>query len=91
MDAGLPLSFMNLIETSPAQLRLNPKACSYVSNGEVMATATRLVQSEELDLQKRSSTSRHFDEELRQRQRVAGQDEAVQALVDLYQDGGKKA
>jgi ATP-dependent Clp protease ATP-binding subunit ClpB len=48
-----------------------------------MATATRLVQSEELDLQKRSSTSRHFEEELRQR--VVGQDEAVQALVDLYQ------
>jgi ATP-dependent Clp protease ATP-binding subunit ClpB len=48
-----------------------------------MATGTRLVQSEELDLQKRSSTSRHFEEELRQR--VVGQDEAVQALVDLYQ------
>jgi ATP-dependent Clp protease ATP-binding subunit ClpA len=48
-----------------------------------MATATRLVQSEELDLQKRSSTLRHFEEELRQR--VVGQDEAVQAIVDLYQ------
>jgi ATP-dependent Clp protease ATP-binding subunit ClpA len=48
-----------------------------------MATATRLVQSEELDPQKRGSTSRHFEEELRQR--VVGQDEAVQALVDLYQ------
>ena len=48
-----------------------------------MATATRLVQGEELDLKKRSSTSRHFEEELRQR--VVGQDEAVQALVELYQ------
>src|SRR6267154_293613 len=46
-------------------------------------TAAKLVQNEELDPQKRSSTSRHFDEELRQR--VVGQNEAVQALVDLYQ------
>jgi ATP-dependent Clp protease ATP-binding subunit ClpB len=46
-------------------------------------TAARLVQNEELDLQKRSSTSRHFEEELRQR--VVGQSEAVQALVDLYE------
>jgi len=37
----------------------------------------------ELDPQKRSSTSRHFEEELRQR--VVGQSEAVQALVDLYE------
>src|ERR1700741_1392221 len=48
-----------------------------------MPTAARLVQSEELDLQKRSSTSRRFEEELRQR--VVGQDQAVQALVELYQ------
>jgi ATP-dependent Clp protease ATP-binding subunit ClpB len=48
-----------------------------------MATATKLVQYEELDLQRRSSTSRHFEEELRRR--VVGQNEAVQALVDLYQ------
>src|SRR5712672_3288318 len=46
-------------------------------------TAAKLVQNEELDTQKRSSTSRHFEEELRQR--VVGQNEAVQALVDLYQ------
>ena len=44
-----------------------------------MATATKLVHSEELDLEKRSSTSRHFEEELRQR--VVGQIEAVQARV----------
>jgi ATP-dependent Clp protease ATP-binding subunit ClpB len=50
---------------------------------EKFMTAAKLVQNEELDPQKRSSTSRHFEEELRQR--VVGQDEAVQALVDLYQ------
>jgi ATP-dependent Clp protease ATP-binding subunit ClpA len=48
-----------------------------------MATATQSAHSKELDPQKRSSTSRHFEEELRQR--VVGQNEAVQALVDLYQ------
>jgi ATP-dependent Clp protease ATP-binding subunit ClpB len=48
-----------------------------------MATATQSAHSKELDPQKRSSTSRHFEQELRQR--VVGQDEAVQALVDLYQ------
>src|ERR1700675_2722181 len=48
-----------------------------------MPTPAKLVQNEELDLQKRSSASRHFEEELRQR--VVGQSEAVQALVDLYQ------
>jgi ATP-dependent Clp protease ATP-binding subunit ClpB len=48
-----------------------------------MPTATKLVQNEELDPQRRSSTSRQFEKELRQR--VVGQDEAVQALVDLYQ------
>jgi ATP-dependent Clp protease ATP-binding subunit ClpB len=48
-----------------------------------MPTAAELVQNEELDPQRRSSTSRHFEKELRQR--VVGQDEAVQALVDLYQ------
>src|SRR3984893_5434205 len=48
-----------------------------------MPTAAKLVQNEELDPQKRSSTSRHFEEELRQR--VVGQSEAVQALVDLYE------
>ncbi len=48
-----------------------------------MVTATKLVRSEVLDPEKRSSTSRHFEDELRQR--VVGQDEAVQAVVDLYQ------
>jgi ATP-dependent Clp protease ATP-binding subunit ClpB len=56
---------------------------SHGSEGDVMATATQSVHSKQLDPQKRSSTSRHFEEELRQR--VVGQNEAVQALVDLYQ------
>jgi ATP-dependent Clp protease ATP-binding subunit ClpB len=56
---------------------------SHDSEGDVMATATQSAHSKELDPQKRSSTSRHFEEELRQR--VVGQSEAVQALVDLYQ------
>jgi ATP-dependent Clp protease ATP-binding subunit ClpA len=56
---------------------------SHDSEGDFMATATQSAHSKELDLQKRSSTSRQFEEELRQR--VVGQNEAVQALVDLYQ------
>jgi len=36
-----------------------------------------------LDPKKRSSTARHFEEALRKK--IVGQDEAVQALVDLYQ------
>jgi ATP-dependent Clp protease ATP-binding subunit ClpB len=46
-------------------------------------TAAKLVQNEELDTQRRSSASLYFEEELRQR--VVGQSEAVQALVDLYE------
>jgi ATP-dependent Clp protease ATP-binding subunit ClpB len=53
------------------------------SEGDVMATATQSAHSKRLDTKQRSSTSRHFEEELRQR--VVGQNEAVQALVDLYQ------
>jgi ATP-dependent Clp protease ATP-binding subunit ClpB len=48
-----------------------------------MATAATFVEYEELDPQRRSPTSRHFEEALRRR--VVGQNEAVQALVDLYQ------
>jgi ATP-dependent Clp protease ATP-binding subunit ClpB len=48
-----------------------------------MATATQSAQSRELDPRQRSSTSRHFEDALRQK--IVGQDEAVQALVDLYQ------
>ena len=48
-----------------------------------MATAVRTAQSEELHSEKRSSTSRDFEQGLRQR--LVGQDEAVQAMVDLYE------
>src|SRR6266705_1886516 len=51
--------------------------------GDVMATATQSALIEELDTKKRSSTSRHFEDALRQK--IVGQDEAVQALVELYQ------
>ena len=53
------------------------------SEGDVMATATPSALIEELDTKKRSSTSRHFEDALRQK--IAGQYEAVQALVELYQ------
>jgi ATP-dependent Clp protease ATP-binding subunit ClpB len=56
---------------------------SHDSEGDVMATATQSAHSKKLDTKQRSSTARHFEEELRQR--VVGQNEAVQALVDLYQ------
>ncbi len=48
-----------------------------------MATATQSALIEELDTKKRSSASRHFEDTLRQK--IVGQDEAVQALVELYQ------
>jgi ATP-dependent Clp protease ATP-binding subunit ClpB len=50
---------------------------------DVMATATQSTLRQELDTKKRSSTSRHFEDALRQK--IVGQDEAVQALVELYQ------
>src|SRR5258705_6902072 len=48
-----------------------------------MATATQSVHIQKLDTKKRSSTARHFEDTLRQK--IVGQDEAVQALVELYQ------
>src|SRR5258708_4149150 len=56
---------------------------SHDSEGDVMATATQWAHNKELDTRQRSSTSRHFEDALRQK--VVGQDEAVQALVELYQ------
>jgi ATP-dependent Clp protease ATP-binding subunit ClpB len=53
------------------------------SEGGVMATATQSDHNTELDTRKRSSTSRHFENALRRK--IVGQDEAVQALVELYQ------
>jgi ATP-dependent Clp protease ATP-binding subunit ClpB len=48
-----------------------------------MSTATKPGHCEELDTRQRSSKSCHFESALRQK--IVGQDEAVQALVDLYQ------
>ncbi len=48
-----------------------------------MATAARSAKSKELDPEKRSSTWHYFEEALREK--IVGQEEAVQALVDLYQ------
>jgi ATP-dependent Clp protease ATP-binding subunit ClpB len=48
-----------------------------------MMTATQTAHRKQLDTKKRSSTACHFEEALREK--VVGQEEAVQALVDLYQ------
>ena len=48
-----------------------------------MATATQWGHVKELDTGKRSSASCHFEDALRQK--IVGQEEAVQALADLYQ------
>ena len=48
-----------------------------------MATTTQWAHEKELDTRKRSSCSRRFEEALREK--IVGQDEAVQALVELYQ------
>src|SRR6202008_4424567 len=50
---------------------------------DVMTTATQTATAKELDARKRSSTACHFEEALREK--IVGQEEAVQALVDLYQ------
>ncbi len=48
-----------------------------------MATATLSRHTKELDTRKRSSASCYFEDALRRK--IVGQDEAVQALSDLYQ------
>ena len=48
-----------------------------------MATATQPTHKKELDPRLRSSTSRHFEDALREK--IVGQNEAVQALVELHQ------
>ena len=48
-----------------------------------MITATQSAYRKELDARKRSSAACNFEKALRDR--IVGQDEAVQALVDLYQ------
>ena len=59
------------------------KSSNHDSEGEVMATATQSALIQELDTKKRSSASRHFEEALRRK--IVGQEEAVQALVELHQ------
>src|SRR5260370_17333690 len=56
---------------------------SHDSEGDVMATATQSAHTKELDPKQRSSTSRHFEDALRQK--IVGQEEAAEALVELYQ------
>jgi ATP-dependent Clp protease ATP-binding subunit ClpB len=48
-----------------------------------MATTTQRAHEKELDTKKRSSASRQFEAALREK--TVGQDEAVEALVELYQ------
>jgi len=60
--------------------RLIPKRDS---EGGIMATATQSIHKSELDPGQWSSASRHFENALRQK--IVGQGEAVQALVELYE------
>jgi ATP-dependent Clp protease ATP-binding subunit ClpB len=48
-----------------------------------MMATMQMAQSKQLDASKRSSAAFHFEEALREK--IVGQEEAVQALVDLYQ------
>src|SRR5208283_2241578 len=48
-----------------------------------MTTTTQTALTQELDTKKRSATSRQFEDALRQK--IVGQTEAVEALVELYQ------
>ena len=56
---------------------------SHDSEKDVMAIATQSAHRKELDARKRSSTACHFEKALREK--IVGQDEGVEALVDLYQ------
>jgi len=53
------------------------------TEGDVMATATQWGHAKVLDTGKRSSASSHFEDALRHK--IVGQQEAVQALADIYQ------
>src|SRR4029077_7521977 len=53
------------------------------TEGDVMATATQWGHTKVLDTGRRSSASSHFESALRHK--IVGQEEAVQALADLYQ------
>src|SRR3974390_129693 len=58
---------------------------SHDSEGEVMATATQSahVPEQDFDTKKRGSTWRHFEDALRQK--IVGQQEAWEALAELFQ------
>lgn len=49
-----------------------------------MVTATTSIRPEENDPERRNSTAHDFEERLQRK--VVGQDEAAQAIFDLYQD-----
>jgi ATP-dependent Clp protease ATP-binding subunit ClpB len=53
------------------------------TEGDIMATATLWGHTKKLDTGKRSPVSSHFEDALRHK--IVGQEEAVQALADLYQ------
>ena len=67
-------------------LKLNARSQlipSHENEGDFMATATQSTHRKELDTRQRSSASRHFEDALREK--IVGQDDAVQALVEFYQ------
>src|SRR5260370_5117902 len=68
------------------KLRLNvvtQRSSRHGSEGDVMAATTQPAHRKQLDRRQRSSASRYFEDALRQK--IVGQDEAVQALIELYQ------
>jgi ATP-dependent Clp protease ATP-binding subunit ClpB len=85
LEPGLPLLTAGQVGYQFSGLRGRNQLLSKsrADEGDVMATATKAGQSEELDTRQRSSKSCHFENALRQK--IVGQDEAIQALVDLYQ------
>jgi ATP-dependent Clp protease ATP-binding subunit ClpB len=60
-----------------------PLSSRHDTEGDVMAATTQTASRKQLDPKQRSSASRHFEDALRQK--IVGQNEAVQALIELYQ------
>src|SRR5215470_14984535 len=60
-----------------------PGDLNLVSEGAVMVAAMPTAQRKELDTGKQSSTACQLERTLREK--IVGQEEAVQAIVDLYQ------
>jgi ATP-dependent Clp protease ATP-binding subunit ClpB len=76
----------DLILIRSRRLKLNVvlrRSSTYGSQGDVMAATTQSANRKQLDPRQRSSASRYFEDALRQK--IVGQDEAVQALIELYQ------